>query len=124
MKLVSTTPQVVERHVKAITQGPREVVVLAVFDVDDLNRAFSSARAAKSGLPQHELGGEDAQRPPFHRICVALARDELRREVVRRAAGRVSLADDKLREAHVHDLYGAVLRVEHVLGLEVAVVDS
>ena len=33
----------------------------------------------------------------------------------------MSLAVDKLHEAHVRDLHGAVLRVERVLELEVAV---
>mmetsp|Transcript_88844 Transcript_88844/g.265053 ORF Transcript_88844/g.265053 Transcript_88844/m.265053 type:complete len:374 (+) Transcript_88844:762-1883(+) len=51
------------------------------------------------------------------------AQDHLRREVVRRAAGGVGVADDKLCKAEVGDLAVALRVQKQVLGLQVAVDD-
>mmetsp|Transcript_34183 Transcript_34183/g.72767 ORF Transcript_34183/g.72767 Transcript_34183/m.72767 type:complete len:230 (+) Transcript_34183:661-1350(+) len=74
-------------------------------------------------MPRQQFESHDADCPPIHCIGVALALDDLRCEVVRRAASSVGLADDELGKTHVRNLDAALVRDQYVLWLEIPVDD-
>mmetsp|Transcript_54283 Transcript_54283/g.168043 ORF Transcript_54283/g.168043 Transcript_54283/m.168043 type:complete len:252 (-) Transcript_54283:59-814(-) len=76
-------------------------------------------------VPREHLEEQDAQRPPVHGAAVALALDDLGREVLRRAAERVRPRAwlDDLCKAEICELGVAVLAHQDVLWLQVAVDD-
>mmetsp|Transcript_69188 Transcript_69188/g.156912 ORF Transcript_69188/g.156912 Transcript_69188/m.156912 type:complete len:308 (+) Transcript_69188:281-1204(+) len=74
-------------------------------------------------VPTEQLKGEDAERPPVNCMRVALGCDQLRSEVVRRAAGGVRLPDDYLCQAHVGELHLPKFIEKEVLWFQVAEYD-
>eukprot|EP00968_Pinguiococcus_pyrenoidosus_P002264 scaffold122_cov236-Pinguiococcus_pyrenoidosus.AAC.15 len=75
-------------------------------------------------VARQHLEDENAQGPPVHAEAVALTLNDLRRQVLRRAAERPRLVLHHLGEAEVGDLEEALARQQQVLRLEVSVDDA
>mmetsp|Transcript_60282 Transcript_60282/g.168363 ORF Transcript_60282/g.168363 Transcript_60282/m.168363 type:complete len:362 (+) Transcript_60282:566-1651(+) len=75
-------------------------------------------------MARHQFENENPERPPIDGVGVTRGRDELRREVIWRAASGVRLADDEFGQTHVSDLQHALFVEQKVLGLQVPVDDS
>mmetsp|Transcript_2764 Transcript_2764/g.7595 ORF Transcript_2764/g.7595 Transcript_2764/m.7595 type:complete len:471 (-) Transcript_2764:366-1778(-) len=75
-------------------------------------------------MARHHLENQYSQGPPVQGVGVTAGGDEFRGEVIRRTAGRVRLADGKLRKAHVCELEAPELVQQQVLRLQVSVHDA
>ena len=77
----------------------------------------------KRRLAGEHLIHQDAKRPPVDALSVALIQKHLWRDVLGRAAQRISLEDYLLRKAKIRNFHKAVAVEKKIFGLQIAVDD-
>jgi len=93
------------------------------FGVDDLAVDVHGVLVLEGREARQHLVDQDAQGPPVDGFSVALVQQDLRRDVLRRAANRERALRDDLREAEIDQLKIPVVSDHDVLRLQVPVAD-
>uniref|UniRef100_A0A182Q467 Uncharacterized protein n=1 Tax=Anopheles farauti TaxID=69004 RepID=A0A182Q467_9DIPT len=109
--------QVAQQVLQLRAEVRREAHLAADDLLVDLDRLVGEERRVAG----RHLVHEHTERPPVDRLVVALAQDDLRREILGRAAQRPGSALDALREPKVRHLQVALRVDQQILRLQIAV---